>query len=68
MGSHYLTVDIDLHNLDTEDLIDELESRGYEVKDANWDLNISKLRESLYRGEPLEELVRTLIRGEGYIA
>lgn len=68
MGSHYLTVDIDLYDLDTEDLIDELESRGYGVKDANWDLNISKLRESLYRGEPLEELVRTLIRGEGYIA
>lgn len=68
MVSRYLTVDIDLYDLDTEDLIAELESRRYEVKDANWYLNISKLREALYREEPLEELVRTLIRDEGFIA
>jgi hypothetical protein len=60
----YTEVEIDLSDFDDEDLIEELNERH-----AGWpkrtDLQ-EKMMQALYRGEPLEELVRQYLRNEGY--
>jgi len=59
----------DLSEFDSGELIDELDSRGICVVDDVEDFELlRKMHVALYRGEPLDELVRKFLNSMGFTA
>lgn len=63
----YRTVEIDLDDFDTNDLIEELEDRGYSILSPNVlssnDIQeeMNKIWEAMYLGKPYDAMVRKFI-------
>jgi hypothetical protein len=56
-------VDVDLEDFDTEDLIAELETRGYHPEGKFDDA----MNRALYRNEDLRPIVEAYLRSKGFI-
>ena len=58
----YVSVDIDLYDIDSDELIDELESRGYKLVHApEEDGLLNKIYLARRMGKPYDHLVDALI-------
>lgn len=60
----YVTVDVDIEDIDTQDLIDELQDRGYTIYDCNPfenDDDFVTLYEKRVRGEDITPLIDKLL-------
>ena len=59
----YVSVDMDLDEIDTDDLIEEIESRGYSVQHIGDIPNeqLQKIWEAMYLGKPYDAMVRKFV-------
>lgn len=53
----WLNVDVDLESLDDDEIIQEVESRGYTIKEDRWDTNelLNQIWEKRRLGKPFDK-------------